>query len=70
MKLVRYQIAHNGRNEGDKSVISDHHAKALERDGYVTIIDHPTFPHRAAREFAGLPPPITAPPEGGKRKRP
>lgn len=69
MKLVIYNRALNGRNEGDKAVIADHHARMLEQDGIATIIDHPTFPHRGARQFAGLPPPIAPPEQGGKRKR-
>ena len=68
MKLVRYNRAMNGRNEGDKSVISARHAQLLAADGIVTIIDHPAFPHKGATEFAGLPAPIP-PPAVERRKR-
>lgn len=65
-KYVRYERDHEGVRAGEYRVLNPYQAADRERDAIVTIIDHPRFPHKAAKEFAGLPAPI---PEARERKR-
>jgi hypothetical protein len=70
MKLVVYNRAMDGVRPGEKRVLAPKDAARLEAAGDVVIVDHPAFPHRGARQFAGLPPPIPAIDDRSKRPKP
>jgi hypothetical protein len=56
-----------GVRENEHRVLAPADAARLEAAGDVTIINHPRFPHPAAKHFAGLPAAI--PPERRPKKR-